>query len=135
MYTNSVCVCCRSHVLQPLCGGSLESTYSLYPSLSKLLSLLELEEASVSPPDSELGFLADWALRLPHLDCDYQFVEPVLALRHAVLNSLLRATGREGRERDLDVGTKRKLERLFEAIKDNLLIQAQLAREAGRYQV
>ena len=131
----------RCHVIQPLCSGGLESTYSLYPSLSKLLSLLELEEAStsvlVSPQSSQdagLGFLDDWAVRLPHLDCDYQFVEPVLAQRHSILHCLLQAAGREGKGRS-DVWTRRRVEGLFGAIRDNLLTQAQLAREAGRYQV
>ncbi len=123
-------------MLQPLCSGSLESMYSLYPSLSKLLSLLELEEASLCPAgDTQLGFLDHWSVRLPHLDCDYQFVEPVLSLRHSVLHTLLQVAGRQGRERDLDVGTRRRIEGLFAAIKDNLLTQARLAREAGRYQV
>ena len=128
-------------MIQPLCCGGLESTYSLYPSLSKLLSLLELEEAStsvlVSPQSSQdagLGFLDDWAVRLPHLDCDYQFVEPVLAQRHSILHCLLQAAGREGKGRS-DVWTRRRVEGLFGAIRDNLLTQAQLAREAGRYQV
>ena len=131
----------RCHVIQPLCSGGLESTYSLYPSLSKLLSLLELEEAStsvlVSPQSSQdagLGFLDDWAVRLPHLDCDYQFVEPVLAQRHSILHCLLQAAGREGKGRS-DVWTRRRVEGLFGAIRDNMLTQAQLAREAGRYQV
>lgn len=89
----------------------------------------------MSLKDSELAFLTHWATRLPHLDTDYQFVEPVLALRHSVLHTLLRGGGKEGRGGALDVRTRRRQEGLFTAIKDNLLTQAQLAREAGRYQV
>ena len=132
---------CRSHVMRPLLSGGLESTYSLFPSLSKLLSLLELEEASqntLTPPglsqDTGLTFIEDWDSRLPHLDCDFQFVEPVLALRHSTLHCLLVAAGREVKGQS-DVLTRKRVEGLFGAIRDNLLTQAQLAREAGRYQV
>lgn len=45
----------RSKVIGSLCSSGLESTYSLYPSLSKLLCLLELEEAGSEV--TRLGFL------------------------------------------------------------------------------
>ena len=46
----------RSKVIGSLCSSGLESAYSLYPSLSKLLCLLELEEAGSEV--NRLGFLA-----------------------------------------------------------------------------
>ena len=45
----------RSNVIGSLCSSGLESAYSLYPSLSKLLCLLELEEAGSEV--NRLGFL------------------------------------------------------------------------------
>ncbi len=38
-------VTCRSEVIRALCSSGLESAYGLYPSMSRLLSILELEEA------------------------------------------------------------------------------------------
>ena len=130
-------------MIRSLCSTGLESTYSLYPSLSKLLSLLELEEASQStlsdhtPSSSQdMDFLKDWTDRLPYLDSDFQFVEPVLALRHSTIHCLLRAAGQEVNSHgDENVTVRRKVEGLFGAVRDNLLTQAKLAREAGRYQV
>ena len=45
----------RSNVIGSLCSSGLESAYSLYPSLSKLLCLLELEEAGSEV--NRLGFV------------------------------------------------------------------------------
>lgn len=132
-------------MIRSLCSTGLESTYSLYPSLSKLLSLLELEEASQSTlsnhtpsssQDMTLEFLKDWTERLPYLDSDFQFIEPVLALRHSVLHCLLQAASKEVKgHREENVTARRKVEGLFGAVRDNLLTQARLAREAGKYQV
>jgi len=116
--------------MQPLCSGGLESTYSLYPSLAKLLSLLELDEAS--QVEGGLDFIEDWTARLTHLDCDFQFIEPVLALRHSALHCLLERTVQHGTGTG---GTRIQAEQLFTVIRDNLLTQAQLAREASKYQV
>ena len=222
----------RLNVIGSLCSSGLESAYSLYPSLSKLLCLLELEEAgsevnrlgfltfvceemkfcvprtcSVSrsvvfptpmhayilhihhtlthahlhPTHYTLGhthmhshshiqihtpshphithyahipshththwcssvsvadptFLSDWKKRLPYIkDSDFQFVEPVLALRSSILHSLLRRTAVEcAQEASPPIHLRRKVERVFGGLTDTLLTQARLAREAGRYQV
>ena len=107
----------------------------MYPSLGRLLSLLELEEAGNS---ADLRFLADWKQRMPYMDSDFQFVEPVLALRSSVLHGLLVRSSHEGSSEqggELPVEIRRKREGLFAALTETLLTQARMAREAGRYQV
>ena len=107
----------------------------MYPSLGRLLSLLELEEAGSS---SDLHFLVDWKQRLPYMDSDFQFVEPVLALRSSVLHGLLVRSSHEGNSaegEELPVEIRRKREGLFAALTETLLTQARMAREAGQYQV
>ena len=89
-----------------------------------------------SPPAANLTYLSDWKNRLPYMDSDFQFVEPVLTLRSSILHSLLRRTAMEcGREASPPVSLRRRVERLFAALTDTLLTQARLAREAGSYQV
>lgn len=74
------------------------------------------------------------------MDSDFQFVEPVLALRASVLHGLMCRSagevGREaGREAGSSLGARRKVEQLFGLLTETLFTQAKLAREAARYQV
>lgn len=90
-------------------------------------------------PD-EWIFLRNWKERLPYMDSDFQFVEPVLALRASVLHGLMcrsvAEVGREaGREAGSSLGARRKVEQLFGLLTETLFTQAKLAREAARYQV
>lgn len=135
---------CRCHVIQSLCSTGLESTYSLYPSLSKFLCLLEIEEASMvhnptTTADSDhnpLPFLLSWKDRLSHLDSDFQFVEPVLAVRGSVLHRLLQVGANEAKADDMVVlELKRRVEVIFKALSDTLLTHSRWAREAANYQV
>ena len=91
--------------------------------------------SSVSSPDPT--FLSDWKKRFPYIkDSDFQFVEPVLALRSSILHSLLRRTAVEcAQEASPPIHLRRKVERVFGELTDTLLTRARLAREAGRYQV
>lgn len=131
-------------MIQSLCSTGLESTNDLYPSLSKSLCLLEIEEASAAhtpTPDhshslSDLAFLQDWQDRLSFLNSDFQFVEPVLAVRGSVLHQLLQVGVAETSENSgVPVEQKRKVECVFEALKTTLLTHSRLAREAANYQV
>ncbi len=135
--------------MECLCSSGLESAYSLYPSLSKLLCLLEIEEASAAhcPSTSDhphalgdLSFLQDWQDRLPHLNSDLMFVEPVLAVRGSVLHSLLQVGSDEirgvaGGVTSAPVEQRRKVERVFTALSETLLTHSRWAREAENYQV
>jgi len=128
-------------VVKTLLSTSLESTYSLYPFLSKLLCLLEIEEASaarVSLPDhsrplQSLSFLKDWEKRYPHINSDFQFIEPVLALRASLLHCLLEVGKKydvkhSKEKHDLITGASK-------ALKDVLFKLSRSAREASNYQV
>ena len=85
---------------------------------------------------SDLLFLKDWNERIPYLDSEFRFCEPVLALRCSVLHSLMcRVRGEGGRVGNLPVESRRRVEHLFIALTDSLLTLARSAREAGRYQV
>ena len=143
----------RSRVIQSLSCTGLESTYSLYPSLSRLLSLLEVEEAGSSlhqhlqlanpttthnhvNHDHSLDFIKDWKERLPLLNSDFQFVEPVLATRCSLLYCLLQSAAVEvkGQCSTPPTGVQRRVEHLFDALTESLLMRAKFAREAGSFQ-
>ena len=125
--------------MSELCSAGLESTYSLYPFLSQLLCVLELEEAGaeVSLPSQDLPFLQDWKQRLPFLDSDFQFVEPILTLRCSVLHCLLSSatSTSEGAGGFPHLSDRRTMESVFAALTDTLLTLSTLAQEASKYQV
>ena len=131
-------------MISSLCSTGLESTYGLYPSLSKFLCLLEMEEACTMSCDHgttdhslhNLPFLQNWQERLSHLNSDFQFVEPVLALRGSVLHCLLQVSAAEmRREGSVSVEQKRTVESIFKALSETLLTHSRWAREATNYQV
>ena len=141
-------------MIQSLSCTGLESTYGLYPSLGRLLSLLEVEEAGSSlqqhlqqlagnvttlhdDHSNSLDFIKDWKERLPLLNSDFQFVEPVLATRCSLLHCLLQSAAAEvkGHSSAPPTGLRRRVEHLFDALTENLLTRAEFAREAGSFQV
>lgn len=137
-------------MVQSLLSTGLESTYGLYPALSKLLCLLEIEEASVARTPTtdhthslnDLSFLRDWQDRLPHLNSDLQFVSPVLAVRGSVLHGLLQVglagAGLQGVGGGAVRGEKEdrsKVEQVYVALSKTLLTHARWAREASNFQV
>lgn len=142
-------------MIQSLCCTGLESTYGLYPSLSRLLSLLEVEEAGFSlhqhlqlanpattnhhggDHDNSLDFIKDWKERLLLLNSDFQFVEPVLATRCSLLYCLLQSAAAEikGQSPAPPMELRRRVEHLFDALTESLLTRAEFAREAGSFQV
>lgn len=132
---------CRTAVVRSLCCSGLESTYALYPALSQLLSLLEVEEAGSlltdhSQPDQVSSFFRDWKDRLPLLNSDFQFVEPVLATRCSLLFCLLQNTSAEVKgEVAPPMELRHRVDQLFKALTESLLTRVEVAREAGAYQV
>lgn len=133
-------------MIQSLCSTGLESTYDLYPSLSKFLCLLEIEEASTtyssyhssshSHSTEDLSFLKDWQDRLSFLNSDFQFVEPVLAVRCSVLHQLLQVGVAETKAGgNVPIEQTRRVERMFEALHSTLLCHSRQARESANYQV
>ena len=146
-------------MIQSLSCTGLESTYGLYPSLGRLLSLLEVEEAGSSlqqhlqqlagnmttpthlhdtyDHSHSLDFIKDWKERLPLLNSDFQFVEPVLATRCSLLHCLLQSAAAEvkGHSSAPPTALRRRVEHLFDALTESLLTRAKFAREAGSFQV
>ncbi|XP_065687565.2 serine-protein kinase ATM [Patagioenas fasciata] len=85
----------RVNEVEELCKGSLESVYSLYPTLCRLQLIGELENIgqlfsrSVTPQQLN-GIYLKWQRQSQLLkDSDFCFQEPVMALRTVILEILL----------------------------------------------
>ncbi|XP_069496513.1 serine-protein kinase ATM isoform X1 [Ambystoma mexicanum] len=85
----------RIREVEELCKGSLESVYSLYPTLSRLQALEELENIgplfsrSLTEQDLHEMYMK-WQKQSCLLkDSDFNFQEPVMALRTVILEVLL----------------------------------------------
>ncbi|XP_006833863.1 PREDICTED: serine-protein kinase ATM [Chrysochloris asiatica] len=85
----------RVKEVEELCKGSLESVYSLYPTLSRLQAIGELENIgelfSRSVTDRQLSEVYyKWQKHSQLLkDSDFSFQEPVMALRTVILEILM----------------------------------------------
>nr|DBA32689.1 TPA: hypothetical protein GDO54_000462 [Pyxicephalus adspersus] len=85
----------RVKEVEELCKGSLESVYSLYPTLCRLQAIGELENAGQmflrSVTENQLNNLyTKWEQQSQILkDSDFSFQEPVLALRSVILEMML----------------------------------------------
>ncbi|XP_014671561.1 PREDICTED: serine-protein kinase ATM-like [Priapulus caudatus] len=114
----------REAVIGQLLHAGLETTRNIYPALSSLQCLNELEQAL--PVICRAELVGDLLQRWQHSDvysvADYDFVEPVLSLRCAVLSVLARRRG--AANVDLQGALMTSLERL-----------SRLAREAGLLQI
>lgn len=126
-------------MIESLCSTGLESTYALYPALSQLLSLLEVEEAaSLLTDHSHLPdqLFKEWKDRLPLLNSEFQFIEPVLATRCSLLYCLLQNAAAEVKGQVAPhMDLRRRVDHLFEALTESFLTRVDFAREAGAYQV
>ncbi|XP_029458325.1 serine-protein kinase ATM [Rhinatrema bivittatum] len=107
----------RIKEVEDLCRGSLESVYSLYPTLCRLQTLAELENVGqlLSRPvtDQELKEIYIKWQRQSHLlkDSDFSFQEPIMALRTVILEILLeKETENSKRECIKDILTKHLVE-------------------------
>ncbi|KAM6159265.1 serine-protein kinase ATM isoform 2-T2 [Rhynchocyon petersi] len=85
----------RVKEVEELCKGSLESVYSLYPTLGRLQAIGELEDMgelfSRSITDRQLSEVYDkwWKHSQLLKDSDFGFQEPIMALRTVILEILL----------------------------------------------
>ncbi|XP_029417756.1 serine-protein kinase ATM isoform X1 [Nannospalax galili] len=85
----------RVKEVEELCKGSLESVYSLYPTLSRLQAIGELENIgelfSRSVTDRQLSEVySKWQKHSQLLkDSDFSFQEPIMALRTVILEILV----------------------------------------------
>uniref|UniRef100_A0A8C9U8F7 non-specific serine/threonine protein kinase n=1 Tax=Serinus canaria TaxID=9135 RepID=A0A8C9U8F7_SERCA len=85
----------RVNEVEELCKGSLESVYSLYPTLCRLQLIGELENAGLlfsrSVTTQQLNDIyLKWQRQSQLLkDSDFHFQEPVMALRTVILETLL----------------------------------------------
>lgn len=131
----------HAHTRSSVFAGWLEageSTSLLYPVMSKLQSLLEVEEmAQVLAGQREVkALLLPWKQRLSTMYADYCHVEPVLSLRCVLLRLLLSHSTENGAGNGgggaSPMGV---IEELYSTIGATLLWQAELARKAGQYQV
>ncbi|XP_058145086.1 serine-protein kinase ATM [Dasypus novemcinctus] len=85
----------RVKEVEELCKGSLESVYSLYPTLSRLQAIGELENigelCSRSVKDRQLSevYIKWWKHSQLLKDSDFSFQEPIMALRTVILEILM----------------------------------------------
>ncbi|KAL1781773.1 serine-protein kinase ATM [Sigmodon hispidus] len=92
----------RVKEVEELCKGSLESVYSLYPTLSRLQALGELENTgevfsrSAANRDCSEVYLK-WQKHSQLLkDSDFSFQEPLMALRTVILEILVQMENSQG---------------------------------------
>ena len=109
-----------------------ESSVAVYPILSKLQCLTELEEvAAVLSGEAPLSdIVLSWQQRLNVMDADYTHIDPVLSLRGVLLRLLLEVARKQENDRKKDIS-----ETLHATLRSTLLQQADHARKAGQFQV
>ncbi|XP_078699305.1 serine-protein kinase ATM-like [Branchiostoma floridae x Branchiostoma belcheri] len=130
----------RLSVVGGLASTGLESARSIYPHLVRLRCLTELQDFKTLVTDSTScedarQLVQKWEGQTPLLQNDFDFVEPVLALR----STLLQLGGGVG-ERGVGVGERGvgggdRCAVLREALVTHLERLARCARKAARYQV
>ncbi|XP_055963591.1 serine-protein kinase ATM isoform X1 [Sorex fumeus] len=87
--------CARVKEVEEMCRGSLESVYSLYPTLSRLQAITELENIGELVSRSVTGkppteIYNKWRKHSQLLkDSDFSFQEPIMALRTVILEILM----------------------------------------------
>ncbi|XP_072809911.1 serine-protein kinase ATM-like [Vicugna pacos] len=85
----------RVKEVEELCKGSLESVYSLYPTLSRLQAIGELEDIgellsrSVTDRQPSEVYSKWWKHSQLLKDSDFSFQEPIMALRTVILEILI----------------------------------------------
>ncbi|XP_067889819.1 serine-protein kinase ATM isoform X3 [Heterodontus francisci] len=120
----------RVREVEELCKGSLESVYSLYPTLCRLQILGELETIgqllSRSATDNALNEVhRKWQQQLQLLkDSDFTFQEPILAMRTVIQEMLIK--------KEMDDQRKNLIK---DALTEHLLQMAKLARAARNSQL
>ncbi|XP_029063541.1 serine-protein kinase ATM isoform X3 [Monodon monoceros] len=85
----------RVKEVEELCKGSLESVYSLYPTLSRLQAIGELENIgelfsrSITDRQPSEVYIKWWKHSQLLKDSDFSFQEPIMALRTVILEILM----------------------------------------------
>ncbi|XP_053342610.1 serine-protein kinase ATM isoform X1 [Clarias gariepinus] len=81
----------RGSVVEELCRGSLEAASSLYPALRSLQMIEEIQSVKqLFSESSQLDVYRKWHQHLSLLtDSDFSLVEPILALRSSIQETLL----------------------------------------------
>nr|ACG68443.1 ataxia telangiectasia mutated protein [Branchiostoma floridae] len=125
----------RLSVVGRLASTGLESARSVYPHLVRLRCLIELQDFKTLVTDSTScddarQLVQKWEAQTPLLQNDFDFVEPVLALRSTLLQL---AGGAGGGERGVGGGERGAV--LRDALVTHLERLARCARKAARFQV
>ncbi|XP_022082003.1 serine-protein kinase ATM-like isoform X2 [Acanthaster planci] len=115
----------RLDTLHQLSHVSIESAYSVYPMLSRLQGLVELEDfgsmmLSKQQPNS---VLRSWNAQLALMDNDFEFAEPTLVLRTVLLQLLLEQCNTNNHAQ------------AYEGLVAHLKIQTEIARKAESFQI
>jgi len=118
----------KSHVMDDIAHVSLESVRSVYPSLSRLQCIVELENFGSIINGTEDSLVDIWNERFPLPDNDFEFLEPVLALRTSMLQTLVTL-------RRLKSHSPEKLARAYKDLAIHLEMQAKRARWSHNPQV
>jgi len=111
----------KLHVMDDIAHVSLESVRSVYPSLSRLQCIVELENFGSIMNSTDDSMIDIWKERFPLPDNDFEFLEPVLALRTSMLQTLV--TLRKRKTHSLE-----KLARAYKDLAIHLEMQAKTAR-------
>ncbi|XP_062844079.1 serine-protein kinase ATM [Trichomycterus rosablanca] len=120
----------RGNVVEELCRGSLEAVSSLYPALRSLQMIEEIQSVKqlFSRPVNELTLLEVYRKWHQHLDLlpdsDFSLVEPIMALRSSIQETLL--TCDPDRDRKSFLGS---------SYPSHLMELCRLARSAGNTQL
>ncbi|KAL7851463.1 hypothetical protein AOLI_G00218190 [Acnodon oligacanthus] len=120
----------RGSEVEELCRGSLEAVSSLYPALCSLQMIEELQSVKLlfSGPVSDSDLVEVYSKWHQHLDLltdsDFSLVEPILALRSSIQETLLTCEADPGRKSYLS-----------SAYSSHLMELCRLARSAGNTQL
>ncbi|XP_072019634.1 serine-protein kinase ATM-like [Amphiura filiformis] len=116
----------RQHTIENLCHVSMESAHSVYPLLSRLQGLADLESFAplILSNQTELSnVLRKWKKQLPIMENDFEFLEPTLALRTVLLQTLL------------EKSNSNQQTQVLQGLVGHLQTQAEMARNAKHYQI
>ncbi|XP_034170693.2 serine-protein kinase ATM [Pangasianodon hypophthalmus] len=116
----------RGSVVEELCRGSLEAVSSLYPALRSLQMIEEIQSVKqLFSESTQLDVCRKWHQHLDLLtDSDFSLVEPILALRSSIQETLLQC--------ETDPDRKRFLSSIYSS---HLMELCRLARAAGNTQL
>ncbi|XP_066028150.1 serine-protein kinase ATM isoform X2 [Pocillopora verrucosa] len=121
----------KVRLMDDIAHVSLESVRSVYPSLTRLQCIVELENFGNMMNSTEDNMVDIWNERFPLPDNDFEFLEPSLALRTTMLHTVVKL--RYGKRND--AGGLMRLGRSYKDLATHLEMQARLARRSHNPQV